>query len=89
LNSNIQGKVYFDYRRKASGIGEANRRGACAEGCQGCAAAGGPDTDGNALVAEIRESGEIATARELDCKPTGEVQALLTAALNEFFGGLT
>tara|TARA_R110000822_G_scaffold197889_1_gene335960 strand:- start:637 stop:1374 length:738 start_codon:yes stop_codon:yes gene_type:complete len=82
MNSNIQGKVIL-ITGASSGIGEATARLLAQKGAK--VVLGARRTDRlERLVAEIRESGEIATARELDVTQRDEVQAFVDAALNDF-----
>lgn len=82
MNSNIQGKVIL-ITGASSGIGEATARMLAQKGAK--VVLGARRTDRlERLVAEIRESGEIATARQLDVTQRDEVQAFVDAALNDF-----
>ncbi|MEH6499069.1 MAG: SDR family oxidoreductase [Pseudoalteromonas distincta] len=82
MNSNIQGKVIL-ITGASSGIGEATARMLAQKGAK--VVLGARRTDRlERLVAEIRESGEIAMARQLDVTQRDEVQAFVDAALNDF-----
>ena len=82
MNSNIQGKVIL-ITGASSGIGEATARLLAQKGAK--VVLGARRTDRlERLVAEIRESGEIAMARQLDVTQRDEVQAFVDAALNDF-----
>lgn len=82
MNSNIQGKVIL-ITGASSGIGEATARLLAQKGAK--VVLGARRTDRlERLVAEIRDSGEIAMARQLDVTQRDEVQAFVDAALNDF-----
>ncbi|PCD00193.1 SDR family oxidoreductase [Halopseudomonas pelagia] len=82
MNSNIQGKVIL-ITGASSGIGEATARQLAQQGAK--VVLGARRTDRlEHLVAEIRDAGEIAMARQLDVTQREEVQAFVDAALNDF-----
>ncbi|MBQ0742787.1 MAG: SDR family oxidoreductase [Pseudomonas sp.] len=82
MNSNIQGKVIL-ITGASSGIGEAAARLLAQKGAK--VVLGARRTDRlERLVAEIRDAGEIAMARQLDVTQREEVQAFVDAALNDF-----
>lgn len=82
MNSNIQGKVIL-ITGASSGIGEATARQLAQQGAK--VVLGARRTDRlERLVAEIRDAGEIAMARQLDVTQREEVQAFVDAALNDF-----
>ncbi|WP_415055735.1 SDR family oxidoreductase [Halopseudomonas sp.] len=82
MNSNIQGKVIL-ITGASSGIGEAAARLLAQKGAK--VVLGARRTDRlERLVAEIRDAGEIAMARQLDVTRRDEVQAFVDAALKDF-----
>ncbi|KAA0696505.1 SDR family NAD(P)-dependent oxidoreductase [Halopseudomonas laoshanensis] len=82
MNSNIQGKVIL-ITGASSGIGEAAARLLAQKGAK--VVLGARRTDRlERLVAEIRNAGEIAMARQLDVTQREEVQEFVDAALNDF-----
>lgn len=82
MNSNIQGKVIL-ITGASSGIGEATARLLAQKGAK--VVLGARRTDRmERLVGEIRESGEIAMARQLDVTQRHEVQTFVDAALSDF-----
>lgn len=82
MNSNIQGKVIL-ITGASSGIGEAAARLLAQKGAKvvlGARRTGRLER----LVAEIRDAGEIAMARQLDVTRRDEVQAFVDAALKDY-----